>query len=632
MHLVQRFLFFATLAILLAAGSASPALAQQRIFRHPQPGDVYKEYLRLMDYFGKEFRVTWPESPVDRAIAELPNSVLDLKVDDLQGATRAELIVDFWGGHAGTVGKQIRFNGHAWLDVPDLTTVPESPECYTTMRNVTIDIPLDHLVEGTNYFEGTNTGQTCNNFQWGLWGWYGAILRVYYGPSKPHATGTIATWKSGDSLPENPTIAASVSGSVSRVDFLAWYDGYDEDGDGFYQDYHHSYHRRLDEDDLPIRDHLGSATSAPWQVIWNTGWLPDQAPGSVKLIARICDANGYWYVTPEVKNLTMLRSGYSIRMYHPTDVPTEWQTRASNLMTCHIPIPASDDLAEATAAQWHMRTWNGRDGGELDPNDYYYTRINDWTTPQYGVTYFYSYDILNIPLSAIVNGSNTISYFATSMGHGIELLWPGPSLIVRFGIPLSVQLAAFTAVSESYTSVKIAWKTLSETNNFGFEVQRAYETPTDFVTIPGSFQAGKGTTLETTDYSYTDTQAGKPVRYYRLKQVDLNGKITYNEPVRVDVLTDVKPEAVPAAYALDQAYPNPFNPSTTIAFALPKAGAVRLRVLNQLGQEVRTLFDGVKEAGYHQVTLDAQGLASGVYFYRIEASGFTATRKVVLIR
>jgi len=47
---------------------------------------------------------------------------------------------------------------------------------------------------------------------------------------------------------------------------------------------------------------------------------------------------------------------------------------------------------------------------------------------------------------------------------------------------------------------------------------------------------------------------------------------------------------------------------------------------------VKSLFEGTKEAGYHQVTFDAQGLASGVYFYRIEAGSFVATRKVVLIR
>jgi hypothetical protein len=438
-HGRRAFTAFIGLAFLLVCSSL--ASAQQRIFRHPQPGEVYKEYVRMMDLGTKEWRVNWPLATDPRAIADFPNAVMDLNVDDLQNVTRAELIIDLWGGHAGTIDKQIRFNGKNWLNVPDLTTVPGSAECYVSMRNVTIDIPVGDLVQGTNYFEGNCGGQTCNNFQWGLWGWYGVMLRVYYSPSKPHASGTISSYSSGGALPENPTVAASVSGSISRVDFLAYYDGYDEDGDGFYQDYHQSYHRPLNGNDLPLQNHVGSATGSPWQSTWNTDWVPDQAPGSVKLLARICDANGYWYVTPEVNNLTLQRTGKSIRMYHANDVPTEFQTRASNLMTCHITIPDGDNLGNATAVQWHMRTWNGKDGGELDPNDYYFTKINGWTTPTYGNTYFYAYDVLDIPVAEIRNGSNTIEFFSTSMGHGIELLWPGPSFLVKYvGVSVAVTL------------------------------------------------------------------------------------------------------------------------------------------------------------------------------------------------
>jgi hypothetical protein len=483
------------LALMLSATLAS---AQTRIFKHPQPGDVYKEYIRLMDY-DKEMRVTWPDSPVDRAQAELPNAVLDLNIDDLNGATRAELVIDFWGGHAGTIGKKIRFNGHDWLDVPDLTTVSGSPECYTTMRNVTINIPLSHLASGTNYFEGTNSGQSCNNFEWGLWGWYGVILRVYYSPSKPHTTGQISSVSSGGTLSENPVVTASVSGTATRVDFLAYYNGYDEDGDGFYQDYHESYHTMKYEYALPIRYNLGSATSAPWQSTWNTDWVPDQEPGSVKLLARICDANGYWYVTPEVDNLTLHRSGKSVKMYQPTDVPTEWQTRASNLMTCHIPIPADHDLSKATAVQFHMRTWNGLDGGELDPSDYYWTKINDWTTPQYGVLYFYSYDILDVPVSAITNGSNTISYFATSMGHGIELLWPGPSLLVKYSteivgsVPGTPVLASpADGAGSQPTSMVLKWRPPTGATSYCLQVATS-----------GAFTSG----IVTNDSTLTDTTA-----------------------------------------------------------------------------------------------------------------------------
>jgi hypothetical protein len=88
----------------------------------------------------------------------------------------------------------------------------------------------------------------------------------------------------------------------------------------------------------------------------------------------------------------------------------------------------------------------------------------------------------------------------------------------------------------------------------------------------------------------------------------------------------------PASYSLSQNYPNPFNPSTTIRYGLPQRGDVSLVVFNTLGQQVATLFDGNQDAGYHEVRYDASCLASGVYFYRIQAGDFVQSRKLLLLR
>lgn len=88
----------------------------------------------------------------------------------------------------------------------------------------------------------------------------------------------------------------------------------------------------------------------------------------------------------------------------------------------------------------------------------------------------------------------------------------------------------------------------------------------------------------------------------------------------------------PQEFVLDQNYPNPFNPSTTITFAIPSAGYTTLRVFNLLGEEVRSLVDARLEAGRHQVQFDASNLSSGIYFYRLESNGRSATRKFVLLR
>jgi hypothetical protein len=91
--------------------------------------------------------------------------------------------------------------------------------------------------------------------------------------------------------------------------------------------------------------------------------------------------------------------------------------------------------------------------------------------------------------------------------------------------------------------------------------------------------------------------------------------------------------SAPDAFILEQNYPNPFNPSTAIQYRLKEAGAVTVRVYDMLGRAVATLADGPHAAGTHQVQWDASRLASGSYFYRIEANGkVLATKQALLVK
>ncbi len=90
--------------------------------------------------------------------------------------------------------------------------------------------------------------------------------------------------------------------------------------------------------------------------------------------------------------------------------------------------------------------------------------------------------------------------------------------------------------------------------------------------------------------------------------------------------------AVPSEFSLEQNFPNPFNPSTTIEYSLPKADRVRLSVYNMLGQEVATLFEGNQEAGQYKSVFDAKTLTSGVYFYKLSTSTSQQIRKMVLMK
>jgi len=89
---------------------------------------------------------------------------------------------------------------------------------------------------------------------------------------------------------------------------------------------------------------------------------------------------------------------------------------------------------------------------------------------------------------------------------------------------------------------------------------------------------------------------------------------------------------LPREYALFQNYPNPFNPSTTIRYGVPHTSTVSLVVFNALGQHIATLVNREVDAGYHEVRFDGSSLAGGVYFYRLQAGGFTQTKKWLLVK
>ncbi|MCC6397830.1 MAG: T9SS type A sorting domain-containing protein [Bacteroidetes bacterium] len=199
--------------------------------------------------------------------------------------------------------------------------------------------------------------------------------------------------------------------------------------------------------------------------------------------------------------------------------------------------------------------------------------------------------------------------------------------------PLPVQLSSFTAAMiQSSGGVLLKWTTLSETNNYGFEVQKSLEGSDSWQTIEGSFVAGNGTTLESHSYSYTDVSVTPGVWYYRLKQIDLDDAVHYSESIKPSGVTDVKEKEIPKEFALDQNYPNPFNPSTVINFALPRESKVSLEVYNLIGQRVAVLVNEVKPAGYHSLRFNGASFSSGIYFYSLVAGETKFLRKMVLVK
>ncbi len=104
--------------------------------------------------------------------------------------------------------------------------------------------------------------------------------------------------------------------------------------------------------------------------------------------------------------------------------------------------------------------------------------------------------------------------------------------------------------------------------------------------------------------------------------------------IKYDITAGIKQHvsSIPSEYKLEHNYPNPFNPSTTIGFSLPKDDNVQLKIYDVLGNEVSILINGPVKAGKHEVKFNANGLSSGIYFYSLKANNFNQTYKMVLIK
>ncbi len=189
--------------------------------------------------------------------------------------------------------------------------------------------------------------------------------------------------------------------------------------------------------------------------------------------------------------------------------------------------------------------------------------------------------------------------------------------------PVPVELTSFTSTT-SKEGITLHWSTASETNNHGFEIERSYDGKT-FSQI--GFVQGVGTSTENHNYSYLDKvkYSGSQFIYYRLKQVDFNGRANYSD------ILNVKFDA-PGVFQLSQNYPNPFNPTTKINYKVPDQSLVTIKLYNAIGQEVMTLVNEVKDPGSYEINLNASKLSSGIYIYRMTAKNFVSTRKLCILK
>ena len=193
--------------------------------------------------------------------------------------------------------------------------------------------------------------------------------------------------------------------------------------------------------------------------------------------------------------------------------------------------------------------------------------------------------------------------------------------------PLPVELTSFSASYHS-SVVDLKWRTVTEANNYGFDIQRALSADV-WETI--GFVPGNGTVNSPRNYSYTDLLTGHALQNreisYRLKQIDRNGALEYSPVVTVALAP------MPRVASLQQNYPNPYNPTTSISFSLPQEERVTLVVYDLYGKEITRLIDAsTLSAGNHTVSFTGTDLLSGMYLYQLQTAHVTLSRSMMLTK
>ncbi|MCF6270775.1 MAG: T9SS type A sorting domain-containing protein [Melioribacteraceae bacterium] len=208
-------------------------------------------------------------------------------------------------------------------------------------------------------------------------------------------------------------------------------------------------------------------------------------------------------------------------------------------------------------------------------------------------------------------------------------------------VALPVELTAFTAETTDNNKVLLNWETATEVDNYGFEIERASSredgtTPVRTDSSPRTpsgaegwtkigFVEGHGNSNSPKEYSFTDTNPSRGAVQYRLKQIDTDGAFEYSDIIEVEIV-------LPTEYKLTPNYPNPFNPTTIIAYSIPENGNVKLRIYDTLGRLVTELINKEMEAGVYEQTWDASQYSSGVYIYMLSVNGNRFVKKMNLVK
>jgi hypothetical protein len=377
--------------------------------------------------FDRRFRVNSPEVVLHptygQRVEVRENGLMLIPIsEDLRQINRAELYLEMWGGHPGTANKRVTVNGRSTYPLPEVGTAAK----HCTHQYPTIYLQPTDLVNGYNALQfACDRGQS-------FWGHYivdNAALRIEIKRDHPDIKqagllGFNALIKA-ESIPGQPEamslkLSSSDDNVIATVDYQGFYYGYDENGDTVTYGWH-----GMTKNKEPYAM-LGTARQHPFAVDWDTSLLPEQQEMAVRAIVHFKNHPGLTYVTPVIGGLFAAKpKGVRVALYPSRDLPVPFWSRANQKKACTIEIDI--EPARIERAELHVVIW---DGGAGDVKDYFTLNGHPLSVAGKG-----KHDVLyrQIPLDPkmLKRGVNRIELLSDTEHHGLEVLLPGPALMIR---------------------------------------------------------------------------------------------------------------------------------------------------------------------------------------------------------
>ena len=385
----------------------------------PMPGDVFREYYwyNQSGDAGQALRVG--------GSAGYGENNIKLRHDfDLDYAVRAEVIIEKILCHDGTRGLSISINDNEWMEISEADSIPYPQWDYQHHTYPVSEIPLSWLKQETgNVFKM----KVSTNHPWG---WpqnliNGVHFRIYYDAAvKPHPAGETSVTQSDDNVGNIVTLQADVTSpdsTIKKIDFIGLYEDVNFEGDGIYYQWHYHYYHGM------IRHHIGTATGTPYQVNWDTSWIPDQHQ-PIKITARIVDESGMIYMTDTDTSFKLNRSTVSVELCKPYNISRQWVTRKFGKQET---FTISGDVSKATATQLVWSSWSPGYMNGIYING---IKVFDKEGPLYQ---YYAHRVSVDSTGFFKQGNNILKTGQTptyngETVHGMEVNWPGIMVLIRY--------------------------------------------------------------------------------------------------------------------------------------------------------------------------------------------------------